>query len=449
MTLKEAVLRSPLKGVLHRLYKKKKEKEYERAFRERLKYAKRFDVKIEDKKSILIVVADCLRFKNTSLAKYERDTTPFLNTLKYSGKATAAAPWTHPSVASMMTGMYPHNHGAYIHSKLKNFDNPKNFKGIRKGIITLPEIAALNGYNVYFATSIDVASFPMRGRSPLRLYPAETRGGKIIRDFLQWLDGKRGAFFAYLHLGDTHEPLNPPESFRNYFGKVKRLKNIERWAFQKPEEQKGREFEEFRRNKLLLYDNTIRYVDHLFEWLHHELERRGLLEDTLVIFTGDHGEEFWEHAKMEAEHFYDPRGIYGVGHGHNVFNEITEVPLAVEGPVKDLKMASRSLIDLAPTILEMWGVELPYELDGRPLSRKPRKFLLTEATGYGYEKKSLTVGGLKFLYAPEDGVEWVFLLDKDPNESRPVEDRDVTEFMRKRLLSILAKDEVKLKNSVR
>ncbi|WP_457742592.1 sulfatase [Thermococcus sp.] len=449
--LKETMLKSPLKGILHRAYRMKKEEEYRKAFEKRIVELQRRagTLRIENKINVLIVVADCLRFKNTSLSGYDRDTTPFLASLKNSGKATSTAPWTHPSVASIMTGLYPHNHGAYIHSKLRNFDNPKNFRGIRKDILTLPEIAALNGYNVYFATSIDVASFPMKGRAPLRLYPAETNGDKIIKDFLNWLDKKGESFFAYLHLGDTHEPLNPPETFKNYFGRVKKLRNIERWAFQRPEEQKGREFEEFKENKILLYDNTVRYVDYLFEGIHGELEKRGLLENTLLFFTGDHGEEFWEHGELEAKHFYDPRGIYGVGHGHNVFNEIIEIPLAVEGPLKGLKTENRSLVDLAPTILEAWKVELPYLLDGSSLRKKPKRFLLSEATGYGYEKKSFIIGNLKFLYAPEDGVEWIFFLNRDPNEREPIKDRDVIDFMRKKLLSILVRDEIRLKNSIR
>ncbi|GAB6136517.1 sulfatase [Thermococcus prieurii] len=440
----------PLKRMLYPMYKRRKESDYEAAFKKRLKELESLNIEIRDRLNVLVVVADCLRFKNTSLSGYERDTTPFLSSLRNSGKAAATAPWTHPSVASIMTGLYPHNHGAYIHSKVRDFNNPRNIKGIRRKLLTLPEIAGANGYGVYFATSIDVATFPLRGRTPVRVYPAETRGEKIINDFLKWLEGLRERnFFAYLHLGDTHEPLNPPREFRDYFGRIKRIRNIDRWSFQRPEEQRGKKFEEFKRNKLLLYDNTIRYVDWLFERLYRELERRGLLESTLLVFTADHGEEFWEHAELEAGNFYDPRGVYGVGHGHNVFNEILEVPLAVEGPVKSMRMENRSLVDLAPTILEVWGVEPPYELDGRSLSRKPRKFLLSEATGYGYEKKALTVGGVKLLYAPEDGVEWVFLLERDPGETKPITDRELVEVMRKKLLSILARDEIKLKNSAR
>jgi len=447
MKLKETLLRTPLKDMFYWTYKVKKEEKYHREFEKRIKELKRQNLNfdISDRVNVLIVVADCLRFKNTSLSEYERDTTPFLASLKRSGKAMAAAPWTHPSVASLMTGLYPHNHGAYITSKLRNFDNPKDFRAIRKGILTLPEIAALNDYNVYFATSIDVASFPLRGRAPLRLYPAETSGEKIIKDFLKWLVDHGENFFAYLHLGDTHEPLLPPKMFKNYFGEVKKLKNIERWAFQRPEEQHGREFEEFKENKVLLYDNTIRYVDHLFESIHKSLEEMGLLGNTIVFFTGDHGEEFWEHAKIEAKNFYDPRGIYGVGHGHNVFNEIIEVPLAVDGWTEKLRGDERSLVDLFPTILKTWGGEVPYPLDGRSLDKKPTRFRLSEAVGYGYEKKAFRIKNMKLLYAPDDDVEWIFLLDKDKGERKPIIREELTGLLKKRLLSLLARDEVRIK----
>ncbi|WP_456423178.1 sulfatase [Thermococcus sp.] len=447
MPITEAVSKiKPLKRILYPMYRLKKEHQYRLAFKQRLKEIGDTNVEINDPLNVIIVTADCLRFKNTSLNEYERNTTPFLSSIRNSGKAIASAPWTHPSVASIMTGMYPHNHGAYIHLKVRNFDNPRAIKGIRKKFITLTEIAGLNNYEVYFATSIAVATFPMGGRAPVRLYPGETRGDTIVSDFFKWLNkvGNRN-FFAYIHLGDTHQPLNPPRKFRDYFGRVENLKNIEIWAFQKPQEQQGREFERFKKNKVLLYDNTIRYVDYLFEKIHRGIEKRGLLDNTVIVFTADHGEEFWEHAKLEAQNFYDPRGIYGVGHGHNVFNEIIEVPLAVEGPVHNLKIDNRPLVDLFPTILKLWKTEVPYKLDGRPLNEKPRPFLMSEATGYGYEKKAFIVNGLKFLYAPDDGVEWVFLMNRDPQESNPLKDADITENMRKKLLSILARDEVRSK----
>ncbi len=452
MKLKETVLRSPLKGILHRAYRMKKEEEYRRAFEKRIREIRKKaeNPEIEDKINVLIVVADCLRFKNTSLSGYERDTTPFLASLKNSGKATAAAPWTHPSVASIMTGLYPHNHGAYIHSKVRNFDYPKHIKGIRRKLLTLPEIAALNGYEVYFGTSIEVATFPMKGRTPLTLYPAETRGDTLVRDFLRWLKNRNkraGNFFAYLHLGDTHEPLVPPREFRHYFGEVEKLPGIDRWRFQRPEEQRGERFERFKRNKILLYDNTVRYVDWLFQRVHEELDSRNLLDCTVLIFTADHGEEFWEHAKLEAKNFYDPRGIYGVGHGHNVFNEILEVPLVFDGAtaVRRMVMRKRSLVDIFPTILDLWKVENLYQVEGVSLFRKPGKFLLSEATGYGYEKKALITDDLKLLYAPEDGVEWLFMLDRDRRESRPVKEETLTEPLKRKLLSLLAKDEMRMR----
>jgi len=448
MPITEMVSRiKPLKRMLYPLYRLKKEHQHRREFEQRLRKIQNINVEINDPLNVVIVTADCLRFKNTSLNGYKRDTTPFLSSLRNSGKAIAGAPWTHPSVASIMTGMYPHNHGAYIHSKVRNFDNPRAIKGIRKRFITLTEIAGLNDYEVYFATSIAVATFPMKGRAPVRLYPGETMGEVIVSDFFKWLDkiGNKN-FFAYIHLGDTHQPLNPPRRFRNYFGTVENLKNIEIWAFQKPHEQRGKAFERFKENKILLYDNTIRYVDYLFEKIYRELERRGLLDNTIIVFTADHGEEFWEHAELEAKNFYDPRGVYGVGHGHNVFNEIIEVPIAVDGAVKgSLKLNNRPLIDLFPTILKLWRTEVPYKLDGHPLDEKPRQFIISEATGYGYEKKAFIAKGLKFLYAPDDSIEWVFITNKDPQESNPLKDTDITESMRKKLLSILARDEVRNK----
>jgi len=189
---------------------------------------KLYDLENVEEKNVVVVTVDAMRFKNTSLADYERDTTPFLASIGKGYKAVSGAPWTYPSVPTILTGLYPSRHGAYIQGREKYLDNLKNFRGMREGIITLPELLLYLGYDVYMATAIGLSSFHFRKRVPdIRWYPGETRAEKILDDFLRWVKpGRR--FFAYLHLGDPHEPLDPPREYWDYFGRVKRLKNIER-----------------------------------------------------------------------------------------------------------------------------------------------------------------------------------------------------------------------------
>ncbi|KUK17259.1 sulfatase [Thermococcus sibiricus] len=406
------------------------------------------DVSNRPDMNVIILAVDCLRYSNLSFAGYHRETTPFLDSLKVNFRAVSAAPWTYPSVASILTGLYPHNHNAYIHDKVKNFDNLKGFKPIRKSVLTLPEILFLLNYEIYFGTAIDVASYPLKGRLVPKRYLGDTPAEKLLNDLRKWIVKRKKPFFAYVQLGDLHEPLVPPKEFRNYFGKVEKLPNIERWAFGRPEEQKGEKFQEYKENRILLYDNTLRYVDYALEQFYSFLEDSGLLDSTILVITADHGEEFWEHAKLEAENFYDPRGYYGVGHGHNVFNEIIEVPIILDGAVKNRGEYTGnrvSSVDITPTILDMLGVSHNLTFDGQNLFKvkEKKRPLLAEAVGYGYEKKALILGRYKLLYAPEDGVQWVFDLKKDPYEQHPIKDGEVTSIFVEKLNRTLRESEKK------
>jgi len=282
--------------------------------------------------NVIILVVDCLRGSQLSCRGYPRETTPFLDRLGSKFRAISASSWTYPAVVSLLTGLYPHNHNAVHGGKIKNFEQLENLYKIRKQILTLSEILNLLRYRVYFGTAIIMACYPLIGRIVPHIYDWRTSAGRLITDLTNWISKKSGPFFAYLQLGDLHEPLNPPQDFRNFFGEVKGLPQIDRWDFGERERQQGARFQEYRENRILLYDNTLRYVDHAIEKFYATLKDMGLLDSTILIITADHGEEFWEHAALEAENFYDPRGAYGVGHGHNVFNEIIEIPLLISGP---------------------------------------------------------------------------------------------------------------------
>ncbi|WP_457752153.1 sulfatase, partial [Thermococcus sp.] len=430
-TLKRAVF------TLHSRYVNRRTKREAMMRIKSLKAEEKFDFSDTERRNVLIIAVDCMRFKSTSLAGYERDTTPFLKEFGKAYRAVTGAPWTYPSVPTILSGLYPTRHGAYIHSKIKQLDYLENVRGIRRSVVTLPELLLYIGYDVYMATSIELSSLHFRKRIPdIRWYPGETRAERVLGDFMNWLRKRnKKSFFAYIHLGDPHEPLNPPERYWNHFGEVKRLKNITRWDYTRPEEWKKPGFQEYVYNRVLLYDNTLRYVNDMIEELIGKMDSMGVLDDTLVVITADHGEEFWEHAEVEAQHFYDPRGGYGFGHGHNVFREVAEIPVVLHGfsHLKDHEIISSA--DITPTILTELNITPKIKLDGRALQEEPKKgrVLLTEAAGYGYEKKALYWREFKFLYAPDDGVKWVFNLKKDPNEQKPITDPEIAEMFEQKI----------------
>lgn len=395
--------------------------------------------------NVIILTVDCLRNSQLSYNGYFRETTPFLDSIRGSKfTAIAPAPWTYPSVASILTGLYPHSHGGILSGKLKDFDNLRKFIKIKGNLLTLPEILFLLGYRTYFGTAVSVAFYPLRGRviPSKQAYTPYTRAEELLKDLRKWISKSDKPFFAYVQLGDLHVPLNPPESFRNFFGEVKNLPNIDIWDFRRRKEQRGKNFEEYKENRIMLYDNILRYVDYSIEQFYSFLEDSGLIDSTVLIITADHGEEFWEHAKLEAENFYDQRGSYGVGHGPNVFNEIIEVPLILSWPKIPNKRHGKlvSTIDIMPTILDLLGVNHKLSFEGINLfDSKEKRALLSEAAAFGYEKKALVMGGFKLIYSKHDDIAWVFDLENDPEEQNPIADEELVSVFVDKLNKILAK----------
>lgn len=395
--------------------------------------------------NVIIIAIDCLRASELSCNAYHRETTPFLDTLPARFTSVSASPWTYPSVVSILSGLYPHNHKAFITGKVKNFDRPENFQAPRPDILTLPEVFFLSGYRIFFTSGIATAFYPLRGRVvQTRCRPSAA--ADMLRAAGRWISQSRKPFFAYIHLRDLHQPMDPPAAFRSHFGKVEDLPNVGAWDFGKPEEQaRTADLLRYRTNRQLLYDSALRYVDQAIHDFVDSLKRQGFMDNTVMIVTADHGEEFWEHAALESASFYDPRGCHGIGHGHNVFNEIIQVPLLVQAPgsSQDTKHLA-SATDITPTVLDLLGIRHRMTFDGRNLFDRPiERPLLSEACGYGYEKKALLLGRYKLLYSRDDGVQWLFDLDHDPDEQKPIEDAEATAPLMRTLSGLLREGEAR------
>ncbi len=407
-------------------------------FEKRLKKMRRsaekfLDLSNKPDKNVILITVDCLRDDHLSYNGYSRQTTPFLDEIGgYRASLIPASPWTYPAVASLLTGFYPHNHGAVLDGEDRKFDLSK-LRPLKSNILTLSEILALFGYATYFNSGIDLAMLSVRRRFHEQKLNSLTDAEVILNDLKAWIRKQKGNFFAHIHLKDPHEPTMPPKEFYNYFGEVKKLPKIEYWGdFQKPENQKGREFEEFKENKVLLYDNTLRYVDYALEQFYAFLEDQGLMDNTILIITADHGEEFWDHAELEAKYFYDIRGYAGIGHGHSVFNELIQIPLIMTGPgvpKKEEKDKFVSGVDIVPTLFDLLGIQHNIFFDGTNMFNASKKrLILSENTVHGHEKKALIYGELKFIYSGGDKVAWLFNLKKDPQEQNPIVDEELSKI---------------------
>lgn len=215
---------------------------------------------------VLILVIDCLRQDHLSLFGYQRKVSPFLDSLAKQaavfGDAVSASSWTYPSVASILSGKYPHNHGGIYTENMRNLDEGVLPRQMSDKVLTVPEILARFGFKTYFGSAIETASLPIQGRfqemSVYHLCNAE----RIIDKYLKWLrDNRLEKTFSYVQIGDLHPPIQIPAAYRSILGTIPNIPHIEDWDYLEDASTGDAHFERYRRNRIKLYDPAIRYVD--------------------------------------------------------------------------------------------------------------------------------------------------------------------------------------------
>jgi arylsulfatase A-like enzyme len=172
---------------------------------------------------------------------------------------------------------------------------------------------------------------------------------QVNDEFLAWLErDSEQPFFAVLNYFDAHDPYRPPAPFDTTFGAAPPLAMAE-----------GREYTEAEVRRLIgKYDASIAYLDHHFAALLERLETLGVLDNTVLIVTSDHGEEFGEHRVFT--------------HAHSLYQPSLRVPLLIVSP-GSVPAAHRvdswvTITELASTVLELAGLD-PNAVPGRSLSR--------------------------------------------------------------------------------
>jgi arylsulfatase A-like enzyme len=384
-------------------------------YRKRLSSVPQYDL---ERRDVLFLVVDCLRNDHLSRRGYERQTTPFIDTVgDYYPNCISAASWTYSSVPSILSGYYPHTHGAAYDTELRNQGMEMPPASVRDDVYILPELLAKSGYDTYLSTAIATAELPIRGRFETAQVhhrsKFNTPASVLVTELLDWWDGADGPRFGYVHFGDLHAHLRRPDV--EPFGPIPDVPNIAGWEFTETTEPQA-EFELYRDAKVKLYDSLLRDVDSTIQSLFEALERRDELDDTLVVIVGDHGEEFWERAQFERDFFHDPRGIYGTGHGHAMIPEVLEVPCILSGA--DLQETDEwiSTTDIVPTVLTELGLsesEIDH-LDGHPLQLPvPDRSVLAEEVAYGYDQQSVFKNDFQLFYSPYESVELLRDVERD------------------------------------
>lgn len=250
-------------------------------------------------------------------------------------------------------------------------------------------------------------------------HPSEyERAASLNERALDWIDGcESDDWFVWLHYMDPHHPYEPPPTYQEQYLDetvgITRCRKLSRKATHHPDEVSDAEWQTLE----ALYDAECRYVDDQFVDLLDELDRRGMREETLTVFTADHGELFGEH----------DRG----GHPGEFWEGVIRVPLLVDVAGHDGRVDGQvRLIDVAPTITDAVGIEPPNDWSGQtllPVADRDEAIELAfgdVGRDIDYEKGYVRrADGWKLLDHHEDG-EHLFDVSRTPAELPADERRD-------------------------
>jgi arylsulfatase A-like enzyme/Tfp pilus assembly protein PilF len=339
--------------------------------------------------SILLISLDTTRADHLGCYGYRAASTPHIDRWADEGvvfeQALSPVPITLPAHASILTGLFAHRHGVR--------DN--GIYGLPEGPETLPGRLAEAGYDtaaVVAAAVLDRQYGLDRGFgvyddtvSGGRFEIAERKAGEVTDRALSVARGLTRPFFLFVHYFDPHSSYDPPAPFSS-------------------------------RYRSSPYDGEIAYVDQELGRLRRELTSLGLLDDTIVVITSDHGEGLGEHGEPT--------------HGVFLYQSTLHVPLVmvVPGlwPAGTRVQHLVSLVDIVPTLLELTGSPALADLDGSSLaglvdggSRGERWLPLESEYGfnaYGWATLAgITDGKQKWIGAPEPEL---YDLARDPGERR-------------------------------
>jgi arylsulfatase A-like enzyme len=314
------------------------------------------------RRNVLLYVIDTLRADHLGCYGYPRPTSPHIDALAVEGtlftRTVAQASWTRPATASILTGLYPYDHGTLT---LRDPLAPE--------FTTLAEVLQGAGYDTAaFITNVNVngrlgfkqgfAHFVYL-REKTKRPSVHVLSDEVNHRVFPWLREHRDRpFFLYVHVTDPHAPYTPPATLLERFavpGPIPEL--FDRKVLQRLRANEDVATPANIAHLVARYDGEIAFVDESFGRLVAELKRLALYENTVIVVMSDHGEEFFEHGRFE--------------HGHTLYEEQLLVPLIARFP--DTRFTERRVpilarqIDIMPTLLDYVGVAVPEGIQGRSL----------------------------------------------------------------------------------
>ncbi len=333
--------------------------------------------------NVLLIVLDTLRVDHLGCYGHHKFASPNIDRLSETSvlfeRAYSHAPWTHPSMASILTGKHPKEHGVNRYKSM-----------LSKEHVTLPEVMKQSGYrtegymsNLFFRPHFGYnQGFDTYDYSVLDMgHPHEVISSKYISDQgIKALDSIKQPFFLFLHYFDPHERYMPHKQFK--------------WT-------SGFEWS--------LYDGEVAYTDlHIGRAL-DKLEQKGLLDKTIIILTADHGEEFRDHG--------------GIRHTDTLYDELIKVPLLIKIPgIKPARIKTAvALSDIVPTLFSLIELQIPGKVSGKIIrfgrgGVKAKERAIFAEANQGVRKRCVIKDSYKLILDLSDKKRELYNLAEDPKE---------------------------------
>ena len=393
-------------------------------------------------KNVILIVVDTLRAD--ALRAYNPDAAPSLGFDDFAQEsflfenAIAPASWTYPSMISIMTGVRPYHVNAEPYSKLPDGDP---VTGVR--LTTLAGFMTRAGYysrgilgnNLLYRPTLVTAGLAeidtytraasghgFAARLAARISPDRYLSGshteRVTDEAIGHLRSSSDqSNFLWMHYYDPHDEYAPPKEY------VSDQAMDRVWTY--TEEDRGDSDAERARAKML-YDGEVRWVGASLERLFAELKSLGVYDDSLIILTSDHGEEFWEHGDMY--------------HGSSLYHELLHVPLMIRLPQQREGFRISSPVStraILPTVLDVGEIETDDVNPGWARSLAPVMESVARGQGEaglpddpvvgfgvfrGSHRSAVAVylDGLKYIIHVSAEDDQVFDLSRDPTEQNNI-----------------------------
>ncbi len=383
---------------------------------------------------VFVLIIDTLPASHVGCYGYERDTTPNIDALAADGvrfeNAVSTAPWTMPAIAGILTGSLPYTHQAGWRMNPRTEVRRLSLAVMRSDVPAMAELFRENGYYTtgFFNNPFVSSAYKLdRGFDNYDWQPGSNRhirrARRVVNDAKQWmLTSADKPVFMVLHFFDPHLCYDPLQEHERKFIKgdsgkpagpfcAKNLAGVRCGDTLK--DPAGREFVK------ALYDAEVFEVDHQVGEFISFLKYKGFYEDSLIVLTADHGEEFWEHRGFE--------------HGHTLYQELLHVPLIIKFPERDFFQVPEgvfreyvSTADIFPTVSSYMKMDVP-EVEGANLydgwgGLKDRQGpLVAMNLLWGKEDKfAFYSQGIKVIVTMETLEAEAYDLEEDPGESHNI-----------------------------